>query len=41
MIVAVAKMVKSYTLTCELDHIELVPLVSLKPKEVPIRFEKR
>ena len=41
MIIAIATIVKSFTMKCDLDQIELVPLVSLKPKEVPIKFEKR
>ncbi len=41
MIIAIAKIVKSYKLRCDLEHIELVPMVSLKPKEVPITFELR
>ena len=41
MIVAIASIVKEYRLSTDTHKIKLVPLVSLKPKEVPIKFTRR
>lgn len=41
MIMAVAGIIKKYELTTEMGEVELDPLVSLRPKEVLLRFSER
>ena len=41
MIMVVASIFKKYRVTTEIDNIEINPLISLKPKKVPLRFELR
>ncbi len=38
---AIAELIKKYQVSSPLEFIELNPLISLKPKSVPIRFEAR
>jgi len=41
MLLVVAKLVDRYTVTSTTDKLELRPMVTLKPKEVPVRFIPR
>ncbi|SDB58099.1 hypothetical protein SAMN03097699_2282 [Flavobacteriaceae bacterium MAR_2010_188] len=41
MILAITKLVKNYTLIPDFTEIEITPLISLKPKNVIIKFSKR
>ena len=41
MIIAVTELVKNYKIYPEFDTIEITPLISLKPKNALLRFEKR
>lgn len=41
MVLTIARILKRYTLTTDVDDIEVNPLISLKPKRVPIQFMPR
>jgi cytochrome P450 len=41
MILAVAEIVRKYKITTSLENVEINPLISLKPKSVPLLFEER
>jgi cytochrome P450 len=41
MIIAVSKLVSKYKIVAEFDEIEIIPLITLKPKNAILRFEKR
>jgi hypothetical protein len=41
MVLTIARILKKYRMTTEIEEIEINPLISLKPKEVPIRFIPR
>lgn len=41
MIMTISEIVKKYRITSPHPEVEVVPLISLKPKEVNLRFEKR
>lgn len=41
MIVTIAHIVKNYRLETNVEQIDIVPLISLKPKEVPVKFVSR
>lgn len=41
MIITVAEILKKYTLTTAITEVEINPLISLKPKEVPLEFVVR
>lgn len=41
MIIAIAQIIKKFQITTSLKTVELNPLISLKPKEVPILFQER
>ena len=41
MILTIAEIIKNYKLSTALTSLELNPLISLKPKKVPINFSKR
>ncbi|MCK0192171.1 cytochrome P450 [Arenibacter sp. F20364] len=41
MIIAIAEMVKKYKISSTLENLEINPLISLKPKSVPLLFAKR
>ena len=41
MIVAVTQLVSTYKIHPEFDTIEITPLITLKPKNALLRFEKR
>ncbi len=41
MIIAIAEIVKKYSISSDLKNIEINPLISLKPKAVPLMFTER
>ncbi|MDP5230623.1 MAG: cytochrome P450 [Cellulophaga sp.] len=41
MIITVAEILKKYQITTEISEVEINPLISLKPKEVPLKFTLR
>tara|TARA_R110002051_G_scaffold159536_2_gene230937 strand:- start:60148 stop:61476 length:1329 start_codon:yes stop_codon:yes gene_type:complete len=41
MIITVAEILKKYTITTEINEVEINPLISLKPKKVPLQFSPR
>lgn len=41
MVIAVTELVRRYKVIPEFDHIEVTPLITLKPKNAHLRFEKR
>ena len=41
MILAVAEIVRTYKIKTSLEKVEINPLISLKPKSVPLLFEER
>lgn len=41
MIISVTELVKNYKISAEFDSIEITPLITLKPKNALLRFEKR
>ena len=41
MIIVVAELVKNYEISTGMKNVEINPLISLKPKEVRLKFNKR